>query len=107
MSTMCTNKESPLTSGHSSEGKEVQDKMKSLVDSIPQGNRKGKERTLKNKETRERRAVHIAAVIMNAAGLCRYDTVDKCRHSYPNDATCEKCIERWLLAKAEKELRNA
>lgn len=52
------------------------------------------------------RAVHIAAVVMNAAGLCRYDTVDKCRHRYPNDETCEKCIEKWLLAKARKELRH-
>lgn len=53
-----------------------------------------------------RRAVHIAAVVMNAAGLCRYDTVDKCRHHYPDDATCEKCIEKWLLAKARKELKR-
>jgi hypothetical protein len=55
-----------------------------------------------------RRAVHIAAVIMNADGLCRYDSVEKCRKVWPPDnKTCEKCIEKWLLAKARKELRNA
>ena len=53
-----------------------------------------------------RRAVKIAARVMNADGLCRYDTVDKCRHHYPDDATCEKCIEKWLLAKARKELKH-
>lgn len=54
-----------------------------------------------------RRAVKIAARVMNADGLCRYDTVDKCRKVWPPaDATCEKCIEKWLLAKARKELKH-
>ena len=50
------------------------------------------------------RAVEIAAVIMQAAGLCRYDDVSKCRRLFPDDATCENCIKRWLLSKARKEL---
>ena len=49
-----------------------------------------------------RRAVRIAAVIMQADGLCRYDSVDKCRHVYVDNSTCEKCIERWLISKARK-----
>ena len=55
-------------------------------------------------KTVEGRAVEIAAVIMQAAGLCRYDSVDKCRRMYPDDAACEQCIKNWLLAKARKEL---
>lgn len=58
------------------------------------------------KETVERRAVHIAAVIMQANGLCRYDSVDKCRHVFPEDEDCVKCIEKWLLAKAKRELKK-
>lgn len=53
-----------------------------------------------------RRAVHIAAVIMQADGLCRYDSVDKCHRLYVEDETCVKCIEKWLLNKARKELRK-
>lgn len=52
-----------------------------------------------------RRAVKIAARVLNAAGLCRYDDPAKCRRVWPpEEKTCEKCIERWLLAKARKEL---
>lgn len=60
---------------------------------------------MKTKETIERRAVKIAARVINAAGLCRYDDPAKCRRVWPpEDKTCEKCMERWLLAKARKEL---
>ena len=55
------------------------------------------------KETR--RAVHIAAVVMQAAGLCRDDPM-KCRRLYVSDVTCAQCIERWLLSKARRELRR-
>lgn len=55
-------------------------------------------------KTVEGRAVEIAAVIMQAAGLCRYDSVDKCRRLYPSETDCEACIKRWLLSKARKEL---
>ena len=51
-----------------------------------------------------RRAVRIAAVVMQAAGLCRYDTVGKCRRYFPADNDCVRCIERWLLSKARREL---
>ncbi len=54
--------------------------------------------------TVERRAVHIAAVVMQAAGLCRYDDFTKCRKYLPDDEDCVKCIERWCLSKASREL---
>ena len=55
-------------------------------------------------KTVEGRAVEIAAVIMQAAGLCRYDDIGKCRRLFPDDAACENCIKRWLLSKARREL---
>ena len=57
-------------------------------------------------QTEERRAVHIAAVIMQAAGLCRYDTYAKCRRFSPTDDDCVKCIEKWLLSKARREIKR-
>ena len=55
----------------------------------------------------ERRAVHIAAVVMQAAGLCRYeDPGRQCRRVYvPTEYDCVECIEKWLLSKARKERR--
>lgn len=53
-----------------------------------------------------RRAVHIAAVIMQADGLCRYDDVFKCRAVYPDAKKCVKCIEKWLMAKAKSEMKK-
>ena len=61
---------------------------------------------MKTPQTEERRAVHIAAVIMQADGLCRYDSLEKCRRFDPSDTDCVKCIEKWLLAKARQELRR-
>lgn len=59
------------------------------------------------KETVERRAVHIAAVIMQADGLCRYESPADCRKVViPDDAGCVRCIEAWLLAKAKRELNK-
>jgi len=55
-------------------------------------------------KTVEGRAVEIAAVVMQAAGLCRYDDVSKCRRVYPDEDDCVDCIKKWLLAKARKEL---
>ena len=53
------------------------------------------------------KALHIAAVIMQADGLCRYDTADKCPKVWPPDeAACVKCIKNWLLARARKEMRH-
>lgn len=57
-------------------------------------------------ETVEARAVKISATIMQAAGLCRYDDVSKCRRVYPDDAACCACIEKWLLTKARRELKG-
>ncbi len=54
----------------------------------------------------EKRAVKIAARIMQAAGLCRYDDVSKCRRVYADESTCDDCIEKWLLGKARKELKK-
>lgn len=53
-----------------------------------------------------RRAVHIAAVVMQAAGLCRYDAFGKCRRFLPTDNDCVRCIERWLLSKARREIEK-
>lgn len=60
----------------------------------------------KKAETVEARAVKIAAKVMQAAGLCRSDTVTKCHRLYVDKASCDTCIESWLLAKARKELRE-
>lgn len=53
------------------------------------------------KETVERRAVKIASKVLYAAGVCRYDSPDKCRRVFPD---CEKCIQGWLMSKARREL---
>lgn len=55
-------------------------------------------------ETVEGRAVTIAAKVMVAAGLCRHDTPLKCKKFAVDDAVCDKCIRRWLISKAKKEL---
>ena len=58
------------------------------------------------KETVEKRAVKIAAKVMQSAGLCRYDTPRKCHRLYVDETTCDKCIEAWLISKARKELKK-
>ena len=57
-------------------------------------------------DTIEARAVKIAARIMVADGLCRYESTDQCRRVYVGDGTCEKCLRQWLLSKARRELRR-
>lgn len=57
-------------------------------------------------ETVEGRAVKIAAKVMQAAGLCRYDDFGKCRRLNPEPFVCDLCLERWLLAKARRELKG-
>lgn len=59
-----------------------------------------------SKESVEAHAVKIAAKVMQAGGLCRYDTVDKCRRINVDENTCEKCIRMWLISKAKKELEQ-
>lgn len=58
------------------------------------------------KKTVEAQAVKIAAKVMQAAGLCRYDSPLACHRLTTDPATCDKCIEAWLLAKARRELRK-
>ena len=58
------------------------------------------------KENVDQRAVKIASKIMAADGLCRYDTVEKCRRVFVGDTTCESCIRTWLLSKARQELKK-
>ena len=48
----------------------------------------------------------IAARILQADGLCRYDTPMKCHRVYVCESTCEKCIRSWLLSKARAELKK-
>ena len=58
------------------------------------------------RDTVEARALKIAARIMQADGLCRYDTPMKCHRVFVCESTCEKCIRSWLLNKAKKELQE-
>lgn len=58
------------------------------------------------KETVENRAVTIAAKVMQAAGLCRYETPEQCHRVHVDETTCDKCIKAWLLSKARKELKK-
>ena len=58
------------------------------------------------KDTVDSRAVKIAATIMQAAGLCRYDSIAKCQRISVDSITCEMCIRAWLLSKAKKELEK-
>lgn len=58
------------------------------------------------KDTVDSRAVKIAAKVMQAAGLCRYESIGKCRRVYVDEITCEKCIRSWLISKAKKELKR-
>ena len=53
-----------------------------------------------------KRAVHIAAVIMQAADLCRYESFSECTRRRIDEKTCVDCIEEWLLEKAEWEENN-
>lgn len=58
------------------------------------------------KDTVESRAVKIAAKIMQAAGLCRHESVMSCRRVYVDESVCDECLRKWLIAKARKELRE-
>ncbi len=104
---MC-NEKTACPAGPRTSGNDLGDKENPVCEKTITIQEKSQElqRTLKQDLRIARRAVKIAARVMNADGLCRYDTVDKCRKVWPpDDATCEKCIEKWLLAKARKELK--
>jgi len=51
------------------------------------------------------RALKIAAQIMQAAGLCRYESYSKCHRIHVDDVICENCIREWLITKAKRELK--
>lgn len=57
------------------------------------------------KDTPEKRAVKIAAQIMQNGGLCRYDTPLKCKRFAVSPSVCNRCIEQWLMKKARAELK--
>lgn len=59
-------------------------------------------------ETVESRAVTIAAKIMQAAGLCKYEDYSKCRKVHPpTPEECDKCIKAWLISKARNEMKES
>ena len=57
-------------------------------------------------ETVESRALTIAAKVLQAAGVCRYDDFNKCRRLYVDETVCDKCIRSWLITKAKNELKK-
>ena len=57
-------------------------------------------------ETVESRAVTIAARVMQAAGLCLYESPEACRRPYADASLCDECIRDWLLDKARKALER-
>ena len=60
---------------------------------------------MKTEPTVEKRAVEIAAVIMVRAGLCRFNSYDKCRRlGLVSERDCTRCLKLWLIGKAKKEL---
>lgn len=61
---------------------------------------------MKATEEEAKKAVHIAAVIMQADGLCRYDSYEKCRRLYTTAKACTECIEKWLIGKARREIQG-
>ncbi len=53
-----------------------------------------------------KKALTIAAIIMQRDGLCRHESVDACRRVYVDERVCQKCIREWLISKAKRELRT-
>ena len=56
-------------------------------------------------DTVESRAVKIAAKIMQAAGLCRYDSISKCRRTHAVNSICSnnEKLYRCLQAHTSQE----
>ena len=59
-------------------------------------------------EIEARAAVHIAATVMRAAGLCKMAEAFNCKRSAGQREgrfnTCVDCIERWLYQKARQRV---
>lgn len=53
----------------------------------------------------DKRAVEIAAEIMQYIGLCRYNSRDECKKENIDCVVCKRCIRNWLRSKARHELR--
>ena len=51
----------------------------------------------------KRRALDIAAGIMEEAGVCTLDDQQECDKDIM-DMSCQVCIRKWLMDKARKEL---
>lgn len=47
-------------------------------------------------------ALDIAARVMQASGLCRYESPLMCKRLRTDETTCEACIRAWLIGKARK-----
>lgn len=58
------------------------------------------------RETKEQRAVKIAAYLIRELGDCTHGDASKCRRMSQDDQMCEKCIRNFLLRKAKKELNE-
>ena len=72
-----------------------------------------KDRETLIEEAVEGRALRIAADIMAAAGLCRYEERGMCakwrknkKRKNEGHCGCENCILRWLKRKAREELKG-
>ena len=50
----------------------------------------------------ERRALEVAARVMEAAGLCRHRDRAKCQRLTRSPEICEKCLAAWCMTKARK-----
>ncbi len=50
----------------------------------------------------ERRALEVAARVMEAAGLCRHRDRAKCQRLIRSPEICEKCLAAWCMTKARQ-----
>ena len=53
-----------------------------------------------------KRAVKIAARVMTAAGLCQFEDRGQCPEHGWGTEVCDKCIEKWLMSMARREIKN-
>ena len=53
----------------------------------------------------ESRALDIAAFIMAASGMCKYEMPGRCKRQSANNDICGACIKSWLIFKAKQGLR--
>ena len=58
------------------------------------------------KDTIDSRAVKIAARVMQAAGLCRYDSIAKCHRVYVEEITCRGASGRGCSPRPRKSSKR-